>query len=1362
MEQEPIVSIVVPIYNAGRFLWDSLKSIWRQSFQNWEAILVDDGSTDRSVGICDQIASEEPRFRVIHQQNGGVSRARNAGIEASRGKYLMFIDADDLVERTYLQSMVNALEKNRVDLAVCGYERFRGDWTEPHPYVRYSTVVMRDIREFLMAFTEAKTNLFGVAIWGKLYRADIIRKYKLRFDPEISYEEDCDFNVRYFARASSAVALGDVLYRYRQSDESLSKAYRKDTFRFLVNGFQKRCALMQSMGLDEYRPSLEAILLLVIKSTCLKIQKSDLSRAEQLEEYRKIVAFPEAQQAARYPKNKRPNSGVTRAVAFALRRKSARMLRAVMDGWKLADGLLDRIHNLKYRIKYGDKTKKVGIITFHFPFNCGAALQCFALENTIESFGNKVRIINYCPWYHQNRYSSYKNPFYYANKKLHEPAPNVFARIKNALQGFRDTVKSWKGAKERLVREQKFNAFRKAHLNETRMYRSLKGLRLFPPRAKLYIAGSDQLWNSKLTDQKFDPAYFLNFGPKKTMRITYAVGSYFADPAAAKAEIAPLLKKVNCISLREKKFLNDVKDAAYRNMRIHIDVDPTLLLDASAYDALLPKEPLEKDPYIVVYSMPGPAQKQVNEAAKAIAEKTGLHLIDVNGNPNAGNRQIEDQRICSPGEFLWYIKNATYVVTNSFHGTVFSVLYEKRFAVILHKETGNRVSELLESLGLATYCTGKTEAVEPILNRPINWKNVKSKLWRLREDSLDYLRYWCIGGPRPEFVTDRKEPEKPAAQPAPQKAAPKPADKPAEPQKPQPERAAVASASVSREQTVSPAPNAPMYTDDKNAQIVLALLKKYNIRKIVVSPGTTNVPIARGVQFDPFFEVYSAVDERGAAYLAGGLAFASGEPVVLSCTGATASRDYIPGLTEAYYRNLPVIAITSQHHSPMYTDLMPQMTDRTVSQNDVKRFAAILPLIKDAEDWRACVQLVNEAFYTATRPDAGPVHINLPVGNLYSFKTPALPDVQKIDVHDAESFPTDALKAALRGKKVALFIGSHKPFDPKTLAAIEAFAASAHAPVFCDHTANYTGKNCVLSEVAGDLNHLKALPELVIDLGSVSGDYSASPLFRGLHVWRISEDRKFHNRHGAEIVEKQFFCSERFFFEALQGAETGTNYAETVRVAVPDAKLPELPLSNLYAASQLAQRIPNGSYLHLGILNSLRSMNYFRLDPSITVSCNVGGFGIDGALSTALGQSLADRNRLSFCLLGDLAFFYDMNALGNRHLGSNLRILLINNARGVEFRLNASLERLWGADTDDLIAAHGHFGSAKGWAESMGVTYLSAQTKEQFDKAIEDLCDPDVNRFPRSVVLEVFTGAEEEQTALKRIRDFNRPTEGQL
>ena len=986
---------------------------------------------------------------------------------------------------------------------------------------------------------------------------------------------------------------------------------------------------------------------------------------------------------------------------------------------------------------------KVGIITFHFPFNCGAILQCYALEHKLEMLGNEAQVIDYCPWYHWNRYASYKNPFYYANKKLHEPG-NVFVRIKNGAKGFRDTVRSRKDAKPRLVREEKFNAFREAYLHETRTYRSLRALRMRPPKCDLYIAGSDQLWNSKLTDNKFDPAYFLNFGRKKTRRATYAVGTYFADPQAAKAEIAPMLKKLDAVSLREARFLPDVMDAAGPSVPLHTDVDPTLLLTADAYEALLPKEPLEKEPFILVYTMPGPAQKPTNEAAKKLAQKTELHLIDVNGNPNAENRSVGDQRIASPAEFLWYVKNAAYVVTNSFHGTVFSVLFHKRFATILHRETGNRVSELLDKIGLSDRYTDQKDAVAKILGLAADWKAVDTALAALRAESERYLRFLCGGSEQPAFLTE--EDVKRLTEPKPER----PAEKPPEPILIPPREIRPAANTKSTEQK-----GTYMYTDDKNAQIVLALLKKYNVRKIVVSPGTTNVPISRAVQTDPFFEVYSAVDERGAAYLAGGLAFSSGEPVAISCTGATASRDYIPGLTEAYYRNLPVIAITSQHHSPCYSDLMPQMTDRTVSQNDIKRFAAVLPLIKDAEDYRACVQLVNEALYTATRKDAGPVHINLPVGNLYSFTTKQLPDVQKIDVFEPENFAADELKNALLGKKVALFIGAHKPFDTETKAAIERFVENLDAPVFCDHTANYTGKNRVLSAVAGDFKMLKTMPDLLIDLGSVSGDYSAGPIFKGTRVWRISEDRKFHNRHGAEIVQKLFFCSERFFFENLADVSGDTKYYETVKREVTATKVPMLPLSNLYAASKLSERLPKNSFLHLGILNSLRSMNYFELDPSVTVSCNVGGFGIDGALSTALGQALADPDSLSFCLLGDLAFFYDMNALGNRHVGKNLRILLINNARGVEFRLNASLERLWGSDSDELIAARGHFGSAKAWAESMGFAYLAAADKDAFDAQIDGFCDP--QGYDKPVVFEVFTDAEDEKEALANLRAFNRP-----
>ena len=101
------------------------------------------------------------------------------------------------------------------------------------------------------------------------------------------------------------------------------------------------------------------------------------------------------------------------------------------------------------------------------------------------------------------------------------------------------------------------------------------------------------------------------------------------------------------------------------------------------------------------------------------------------------------------------------------------------------------------------------------------------------------------------------------------------------------------------------------YTDERNVQIVISLLKQHGIHRVIASPGTTNMTFVGSIQNDPYFQIWSSVDERSAAYLACGMASETGEPVVLSCTGATASRNYMPGLTEAYYRKLPVLAITS-------------------------------------------------------------------------------------------------------------------------------------------------------------------------------------------------------------------------------------------------------------------------------------------------------------------------------------------------------------------------------------------------------------------------------------------------------------------
>ena len=137
------------------------------------------------------------------------------------------------------------------------------------------------------------------------------------------------------------------------------------------------------------------------------------------------------------------------------------------------------------------------------------------------------------------------------------------------------------------------------------------------------------------------------------------------------------------------------------------------------------------------------------------------------------------------------------------------------------------------------------------------------------------------------------------------------------------------------------------YVSEKNHLLLLALLKAYGIRKVIASPGATNITLVASMQHDPYFEMFSCVDERSAAYMACGLAEASGEPVIISCTGATSAREYMSGLTEAYYRKLPVLAITSTQDISRVGHLIAQVTDRSARPNDIVMESVHLQKIKD-------------------------------------------------------------------------------------------------------------------------------------------------------------------------------------------------------------------------------------------------------------------------------------------------------------------------------------------------------------------------------------------------------------------------------
>ena len=382
---------------------------------------------------------------------------------------------------------------------------------------------------------------------------------------------------------------------------------------------------------------------------------------------------------------------------------------------------------------------KIGIITFHFPYNCGAMLQCAALQTALEKKGHEVEVIDYRPWYHQNRYTPRKNPMVFAKSCYAGKEGNAFRKFLSGCRGYGRIVLSWKDAGKKKDQDSRFKNFRVKHLHTGKVYRNIEALKKNPPKCDLYVSGSDQLWNAHITNGELEEAYFMTFGGPEIGRITYSVGADFSEcKPGYEEELKKLLAGIDSIALRESKWLPVIEQCA-PDKPTAVTVDPTFLLQKDEYDAMITDKELETEPFIFTYTMPNDTQAKINNAAKIFGEKIGMKVIDASGDPKKWNLKVEDHRLCGPDEFLWYMKHASYVFTNSFHGTAFSVIMEKQFYVIPHSQTGNRAVELLEKVGLQSrIATSGNEAANRMTN-PIDYEPVRRNKAALREESMSYL-----------------------------------------------------------------------------------------------------------------------------------------------------------------------------------------------------------------------------------------------------------------------------------------------------------------------------------------------------------------------------------------------------------------------------------------------------------------------------------------------------------------------------------------------------------------------------------------------------------------------------------------------
>lgn len=368
---------------------------------------------------------------------------------------------------------------------------------------------------------------------------------------------------------------------------------------------------------------------------------------------------------------------------------------------------------------------KIKTITCHHVYNYGATLQAFALQSYLESQGHEVEILDYrLPGMVRYEWFAKYPPLRGTIAKCVRILPfliYIYYPLKR-----RSNLKWW-------GRKKAFDKFDKTYLHiSVPTFRTIEEIRQFSPKADLYIAGSDQIWNTDMQNG-LDEGYYLDFGSAETKRISYAASFGISEiPNELKSFVASHLRKFNKISVREATGLKILQDLGIDGIQV---VDPVFLLSKREWMTRLDLKETLKD-YIFLYDFTHDDQS-IQSFALDLKKQSGLSLVSVNdyGETPYANKQVNN---AGPKEFLQLLMNARYVVCNSFHATAFSLIFHKDFATfpLVRQRNSSRMSDLLKSVGLI-------ERLKPVktesLKHSFDWELVDSRLSRPIAMSKQYL-----------------------------------------------------------------------------------------------------------------------------------------------------------------------------------------------------------------------------------------------------------------------------------------------------------------------------------------------------------------------------------------------------------------------------------------------------------------------------------------------------------------------------------------------------------------------------------------------------------------------------------------------
>jgi len=557
------------------------------------------------------------------------------------------------------------------------------------------------------------------------------------------------------------------------------------------------------------------------------------------------------------------------------------------------------------------------------------------------------------------------------------------------------------------------------------------------------------------------------------------------------------------------------------------------------------------------------------------------------------------------------------------------------------------------------------------------------------------------------------------------------------------------------------------YPGIKLARSVVGLCKAYEVRHIIISPGSRNAPLTMGFYEDSAFTCYSIVDERCAAFFGLGIAQQNRYPVALVCTSGSALLNYYPAISEAFYSTIPLVVLSA--------DRPPSKIDigdgQTIRQPDVFQNHILHSVNLSDEDSRLSEneKQVSEALRIAIS-EQGPVHINVPFEEpLYEMvNTPPdlslmAPRIQKPSFEIVESKIEEFTDAWEKSARKMILTGVNAPNTLEDRV-IQFLGSREDVIVFTEttsnlhHTSFFPSIDKVIAPVEKDEDALSTLrPDLLVTFGGMIISKKIKAFLRNhppkyhFHIhptWGF--DTFFCLTHHFKTEPNTFF---RIVLKNLAPSVPG-DYRESWLAILEKrrkkhaAYTSAVPFSDFLVYHHIFCSIPSQFQLQLSNSSTIRYAQLFDLTPSLTVYCNRGTSGIDGSTSTALGAAVVSDKPV-LLITGDLSFFYDSNALWNSYIPNSFRIIVINNGGGGIFRIlpGPKHSKKFGTYFEtkhELNASH--------LCDMFGLKYMSAHDESSLDFALSHF----YNSTGKPVLLEVFTPNKVNDEVLIRYFDFIR------